>query len=811
MTEIMRVDLPIIGMTCANCAAAVERNLKKVDGIGDVAVNLATERARVEYNPALVEEGDLVSRLQRAGYDTPVAEEVYLLGRGGMNSESDKIAAILEKEVGILQAAVNPSSGQLRVRFLPSMTDTVHIEERLRAAGHPGERVEGGVLDVERSIRAERHQKDRRRLMLAISLTLPLFLISMLMDFGLLTGDWLRWVMFILATPVQFVSGWKYYVGSYHALRNRTANMDLHIALGSTAAYLYSLPILFGWVEGHVYFETSAVVITLISIGKLLEENAKRRTHDALDELLAYRAQMARVERGGVVLEIPADDVRRGDVLAVRPGEKIAVDGIVLEGRTTIDESMLTGESMGVVKDSGDPVYGATVNLDGAIRFRATHVGEDSVLAQIIRQVEEAQANQAPIQRLGDRVSAVFVPLTVFLAALTLIGWTWVALSSTALDFSDAMLRSIAVLIIACPCAMGLATPTAVMVGTSQAALRGILFKSGAALEAVGKVTHVLLDKTGTITRGEPELQAFHTAAGQSEEDLLRMAASVEVHSEHPLGAAIVRAAEARGIQLEAAEEILNLPGSGISALIHGGRMRVGTPDFLEREGVDLSGLETAVQQMRLSALTVVAVSRDDAAIGVMGLADGIKPEAAGAILALKKMNLDVGMITGDNLGTALAIARQAGLEPDGAGEHVFADVLPGGKADVVRSRQAEGAVVAMIGDGINDAPALAQADTGIALGTGTAVALAAAPVSLLGGDLRGIPEAIALSRRTMRTIRQNLFWALFYNVLLIPAAAFGILTPMMAAAAMAASSLFVVSNSLRLRRWSIQFEERGM
>lgn len=808
MAETLKVDLPIIGMTCANCAAAVERNLKKVDGVAAVQVNLATEKARLEYAPGHGSEENLIARLQRAGYDTPVAEGVFRITRGGVG----RIEQALADVPGLLQFQLNESSGQLRLRYLPSVISMDQIAARLRSTGTTFQQMEGDARDIERIIREERHRKSRNRLILALSLTIPLFLFSMSMDFGILPRwDWAGWVMFALATPVQFIVGWKYYLGSYHAIRNGAANMDVLIAIGSSSAYFYSLPILFGWIPGHVYFETSAVIITLISVGKMLEENAKRRTHDALDELLAYQAKSARVERNGEIVEIPMEDVRKGDVVVLRPGEKIAVDGLLIEGRTTVDESMLTGEAQGVLKVEGDPVYGATINLDGAVRIRATNVGEDSVLSQIIRQVEEAQANQAPIQRLGDRVSSVFVPATLVIALVTFLGWLWVAQGSGDIQVADAILRGIAVLIIACPCAMGLATPTAVLVGTSQAARRGILFKSGAALETAGKVTQVLLDKTGTITQGKPQVERIEPTGSISEETLLTVAAAVEQHSEHPLGQAIVRAAAARELPLAEAENVENQPGKGITAIVDGDAVSLGTPDFLHSQGLELAAFQEMIDALRSEAYTLVAVGREKELMGFIALADAMKPESPGAIQALKEMGLDVAMVTGDNQATALAIAGKAGLLDGSSNDVIIAGVLPGEKSEVVRRRQEQGEVVAMVGDGINDAPALAQADSGMALGTGTDVALATAPVSLMSGSLQGVADAIALSRKTLRTIRQNLFWALFYNVLLMPAAAFGILTPMLAAGAMAMSSLFVVSNSLRLQRWTSRFATRSL
>ncbi|HEY6103172.1 MAG TPA: heavy metal translocating P-type ATPase [bacterium] len=807
-TAVRRLELPVEGMSCASCVLRVEEGLKHTEGVQTVAVNFAAQRAAIAYDPNEVSTGRFVDVVRSLGYDVPV-QSVQLPVRG-MSCAScvEKVEHALSGVEGVLRASVNLASERATVEALAT-TPVSKLRRAVRDAGYEAPEVEGeAAVDYERAARTREIATLRRKLIAGTVLSIPILWGSLPhMGVQLWTPAFLMnwYVQLALATPVQFWVGWQFYRGAWVMARHRTTDMNTLIAVGTTAAYLYSVVATFvprafraGGLDPQVYYETAAIIIVLILLGRFLEARAKGQTSEAIRKLMSLQAPAARVVRPHGEVELPVDEVVAGDLVIVRPGEKVPVDGVIQDGRSALDESMLTGESLPVEKGPGDEVIGATLNRTGAFTFKASKVGRDTMLAQIIRLVQEAQGSKAPIQRLADRVAAYFVPAVMVLAMLTFL--VWLAFGP-APSLTYALVTFVAVLIIACPCALGLATPTAIMVGTGRGAEQGVLIKSGEALEIAHRTNTVVLDKTGTLTKGVPSVTDVRPLDGFGESEVLRLAASAEWGSEHPLGEAIVRRATEQGLALSRPGQFEAIPGRGITAEVDGQRLLVGNPQLLTERGAALDGAQESGDGFAREGKTPMYVAVDGRPIGVVAVADTLKPKSGEIVAALRLLGLDVVMLTGDNRVTAGAIAKQLGVE------HYLAEVLPEHKADEVKKLQAAGRRVAMVGDGINDAPALAQADLGIAIGAGTDVAIESADIVLIGEDLGGILTALRLSRQTMRTIKQNLFWAFFYNVILIPLAA-GVLypffrvllNPMLAALAMAFSSVSVVTNSLRLR-----------
>src|SRR5215213_9866647 len=817
--RLTRISIPVVGMTCTSCVRRVERTLSEKEGVAEASVNFAAEKASVTYDPTTTDPNEMIGAIEDAGYGADIRETSF--GVTGMTCAScvGRVERALQKVPGVLEASVNLANERARVEYLAGEVEPRDLEMAIEGAGY-------GVVREEDSSVEDSHEREYRKLksdfLLAAALTALILLGSLPHMLGLMlpfpTG-WLNLALLVLATPVQFWAGWRFYRGAWGALKHGQANMNTLVVIGTSAAYLYSVvatlaPQLFAAGRADVYFDTSSLIITLILLGRLLEARAKGRTNDAIKKLAGLQAKTARVVRDGGEVDVPVEDVEVGDVVIVRPGEKVPVDGRVLAGESAVDESMITGESMPVTKRAGDEVIGATTNASGSFRFEATKVGEDSALQQIVRMVEEAQGSKAPIQRLADGISAVFVPAVMGVAAATFAVWL---LFGPEPAFAFALLNTVAVLIIACPCAMGLATPTSIMVGTGKGAESGILIKGGEALEAAHKLDAVVLDKTGTLTRGVPELTDVVVGDGIGDVELLRLVASAERGSEHPLGEAIVRGAKEWGLSFFEVEGFEAVSGGGVRASVEGQEVLVGSRRFLSESGAHGDGLVARGEELAREGKTPVFVAVDGRPVGLLAVADAAREESGEAVRRLHALGLEVAMLTGDNRRTAEAIARELGVD------RVVAEVRPEDKAYEVKRLQAEGKRVGMVGDGINDAPALAQADVGIAIGTGTDVAMEAADLTLISGDVRGVARAIGLSKATVRNITQNLFWAFAYNVALIPVAAgilcplfaegsvpgllrpffgeYGFLNPVLAAAAMALSSVTVLSNALRLRR----------
>lgn len=788
-------NLGITGMTCSACAVRIEKVLNKMDGV-DANVNLAMEKASVTFDPEITTIGEIEQKIEKLGYG--VAKEKVELDISGMTCAacSTRIEKSLNRMDGVSHATVNLSGETGTIEYNPSTVSVDDILGKIEKLGYNGsiqKDRESKITKKEEEISAK-----KRKLILSIVLSLPLLytmVAHMPWDFGLPLPHLLMnpWFQLVLASVVQFYIGGPFYAGAYRALRNKSANMDVLVALGTSAAFFYSVVEAFKTIGNpnnmpELYFETSAVLITLILVGKYFETLAKGRTTEAISKLLNLQAKEATVIRDGEEVKIPLDQVVVGDHFLVKPGEKIPVDGKVLLGNSSIDESMITGESIPVEKTVGDFVIGSTINKNGTLRVEAQRVGKETALAGIIKIVEEAQGSKAPIQRMADYISGIFVPIVVGIAVVAFIAWYFFVDPG---NLPQALEVSIAILVIACPCALGLATPTSIMVGTGKGAEQGILFKGGEYLEGAHRINALLLDKTGTVTKGKPEV----TDLVEVKEGFLSEVISAEKSSEHPLAEAIVEHGKSKEISLTDADSFNAIPGHGIEALVNGKAVLVGTRKLMKEKSIAFSEHEALLEKYELEGKTAMMGAVDGELVVIIAVADTVKDSSKKAITRLTEMGIDVYMITGDNERTANAIAKQVGIS------RVFAEVLPDEKARKVNELQEQGKNVAMVGDGINDAPALATADIGMAIGTGTDVAIEAADVTLVGGDLNHIPKAIELSRKTMRNIRQNLFWALFYNSAGIPVAAFGLLEPWVAGAAMAFSSVSVVTNSLRLKR----------
>ena len=784
------ITLDVIGMTCAACSSRVEKALKKNEGVINPVVNLLQQKATIEFNPEIISIDEIIKIIEKTGYEVPLVKKTILIEGMTCAACSSRVDKVLNKLDGVISANVNLSTNKAIVEFPPGAIDDELLIKTIEKAGYKAEVELERDIDREKELREKEIKSLKTSFIISALLSIPLFSAMFFHMAGvdnILTNGYFQ---LILATPVQFIIGYRFYKGAFNSLRGGGANMDVLVSMGTSAAYFYSVYNLFQGVNEY-YFEASAVIITLILLGKTFEAIAKGKTSEAIKELMGLRPKTAKVVRNGEEMDIPIEEVEIGDIIVVRPGERIPVDGIIIEGNSAIDESMITGESIPIDKTVGDEVIGATINKFGSFKFEAKKIGKDTVLSQIIKLVEDAQGSKAPVQRLADEISGIFVPVVVAIALITFLGFY---LGKG--EFNTGLINAVAVLVIACPCALGLATPTAIMVGTGKGAENGILIKSGEHLERAHKMDTIIFDKTGTITKGEPELTNIVVFNSIDRDKLLQISASVEKVSEHPLGQSIVRKAEEELLLLKEPESFLAIPGKGLKAQLDGQEIYIGNRKLMEEAGVSIEIGENKLYELEEEGKTAILVSINGVLSGIIGVADQIKDNSKEAIEELKNMGLEIYMITGDNERTAKAIANEIGIE------NVLAEVLPENKAEVVAKIKAEGKYVGMVGDGINDAPALVAADVGFAIGTGTDVAMEAADITLMRGDLQGVVTAIRLSHKTMKTIKQNLFWAFFYNSIGIPFAALGFLNPMIAGAAMAFSSVSVVSNSLRLKKF---------
>ncbi|MFD1736729.1 heavy metal translocating P-type ATPase [Bacillus salitolerans] len=794
-TTFKETSIRLSGMTCASCVSRIESKISSLNGVQKINVNLANEKATVQYNQEKTDIGEIIKTIKDIGYGVHTKKATFSISGMTCASCVNRIEKSISKLSGVQKVHVNLANESATVEYIEEQVTTSQLVKAIEKLGYRASLGES-TEEAEKDKKEQGYNLLRKKFILGLLLSIPFF-IQMISDFVMLYDmnspfkfHLTPWAQLLLATPVQFYVGAHFYKDAFHAVKARSANMAVLVVLGTSAAYFYSMFLTVFKLEGGLYFEAAAIIITLILLGKLLETRAKGQTSEAIKKLMKLQPKTAKVIRDGVEMDIPIDEVEVDEVIFVKAGEKIPVDGEIIEGSTTIDESMLTGESMPVTKKKGDQVIGGTINKHGSFTFKTTKIGHETALAQIIKLVEEAQGSKAPIQRLVDKISGIFVPIVILIAIITF------GVSYFVLGFSPALIHTVAVLVIACPCALGLATPTAVMVGTGKGAEHGLLIKGAEYLESAHRITTVVLDKTGTITKGKPDVTDIHLFGNLSEEDILRIAASAEKGSEHPLGEAIVTKASIENLTLTATTNFEAIPGHGIKVVVDDKEVLIGNSKLMEINSVAYEETIPVKNKLESQGKTAMIMAVDGKIQGVIAVADTVKESSASAIKKLREMGIEVVMMTGDNKLTAKAIGEEVGVN------RILAEVLPEDKAKEVSEIKKKGKVVAMVGDGINDAPALAEADVGIAIGTGTDIAIEAADITLMRGDLTGIVDTIRLSKATMRKIRQNLFWAFGYNVLLIPVAAIGLLNPILAGGAMAFSSVSVVTNTLFLRKW---------